>query len=44
VKLEGLSVAEAALVLGTTPGNVKTRTHRAAEALRRADARRQEVP
>jgi hypothetical protein len=27
-------------VLGTTPGNVKVRTHRAAEALRLADARR----
>ena len=40
VKLEGLSVAEAAQVLGTTPGNVGQRTHRAAEALRLADARR----
>jgi RNA polymerase sigma-70 factor (ECF subfamily) len=40
VKLEGLSVAVAADVLGTTPANVKIRTHRATEALRRADARR----
>jgi RNA polymerase sigma-70 factor (ECF subfamily) len=44
VKLDGLSVAEAAQVLGTTPGNVKVRTHRAAEALRRADARRRRSP
>jgi RNA polymerase sigma-70 factor (ECF subfamily) len=44
VKLEGLSVAEAAQVLGTTPSNVKVRIHRAAEALRQGDARRQEVP
>lgn len=44
VKLEGLSVAEAAQVLGTTPGNVKVRIHRAAEALRQADARRQGKP
>jgi RNA polymerase sigma-70 factor (ECF subfamily) len=44
VKLEGLSVIDAAQVLGTTPGNVKIRTHRAAQALRRADARRQETP
>ena len=44
VKLEGLSVADAAQVLGTTPGNVKVRTHRATEALRQADARRQRTP
>ncbi|HQR30830.1 MAG TPA: RNA polymerase sigma factor [Anaeromyxobacteraceae bacterium] len=44
VKLEGLSVADAAQVLGTTPGNVKIRTHRAVEALRLADARRQVIP
>ena len=43
VKLEGLSVIDAAQVLGTTPGNVKIRAHRAAQALRRADARRQET-
>lgn len=35
VKLEGLSVAEAAEVLGLTPGNVKVCAHRAAKALRR---------
>jgi RNA polymerase sigma-70 factor (ECF subfamily) len=35
VKLEGLSVADAAEVLGITPGNVKVRVHRAAKALRR---------
>jgi RNA polymerase sigma-70 factor (ECF subfamily) len=40
VKLEGRSVAEAAEALGISPGNVKVRTHRAAEALRQADARR----
>jgi RNA polymerase sigma-70 factor (ECF subfamily) len=44
VKLEGLSVAEAAEALGISPGNVKIRTHRAAEALRQADARRQGTP
>jgi RNA polymerase sigma-70 factor (ECF subfamily) len=44
VKLEGLSVAEAAQVLGITPGNVKVRIHRATEALRHADARRQGLP
>lgn len=36
VKLEGLSVAEAAEVLGITPGMVKIRTHRAKKALERA--------
>lgn len=35
VKLEGLSVAEAAEVLGITPGMVKIRTHRARVALER---------
>jgi RNA polymerase sigma-70 factor (ECF subfamily) len=40
VKLEGLSVADAAAVLGITEANVKVRVHRAAEALRTADARR----
>ena len=35
-KHEGLSVAEAAEVLGTTPAAVKLRAHRAYEALRRA--------
>jgi RNA polymerase sigma-70 factor (ECF subfamily) len=36
LKQEGLSVAEAAQVLGTTPAAVKLRAHRAYEALRRA--------
>jgi RNA polymerase sigma-70 factor (ECF subfamily) len=36
VKLEGLSVAQAAEVLGITPGMVKIRTHRARVALERA--------
>jgi len=36
VKLEGLSVAQAAEVLGITPGMVKVRTHRARVALERA--------
>jgi RNA polymerase sigma-70 factor (ECF subfamily) len=35
LKQEGLSVAEAAAVLGTTPTAVKLRAHRAYEALRR---------
>jgi len=35
VKLEGLSVAETAAVLGITPGMVKIRTHRAKLALQR---------
>ena len=40
VKFEGLSVAEAAEVLGITHGMVKIRTHRATAALREAVARR----
>ena len=40
VKFEELSVAEAAEVLGITPGMVKIRTHRATAALREAVARR----
>lgn len=36
LKLEGLSVAEAAAVAGVTPGNLKVRAHRAYEALRKA--------
>ncbi len=36
VKLEGLSVAQAAEVLGITPGMVKIRTHRAKLALERS--------
>lgn len=40
VKFEGLSVAEAAEVLGITRGMVKIRTHRATTALRAAIARR----
>ncbi|BDG01482.1 RNA polymerase sigma factor [Anaeromyxobacter oryzae] len=40
VKLEGLSVAEAAEVLGITRGMVKVRAHRATAALRKAVARR----
>jgi RNA polymerase sigma-70 factor (ECF subfamily) len=40
VKLEGLSVAESAEVLGITRGMVKIRTHRATAALRTAMARR----
>jgi RNA polymerase sigma factor (sigma-70 family) len=36
VKLEGLSVAQAAEVLGITPGMVKIRTYRARVALKRA--------
>lgn len=41
VKFEGLSVAEAAEVLGITQGMVKIRTHRATVALRQAMARLQ---
>jgi len=44
VKLDGLSVAEAAEALGLTPANVRVCTHRAAEALRQADAQRQRDP
>ena len=44
VKLEGLSIADAAGVLGITQANVKVRVHRAAEALRSADARRRRKP
>jgi RNA polymerase sigma factor (sigma-70 family) len=44
VKLEGLSIADAAAVLGITEANVKVRVHRAAEALRAADARRRREP
>ena len=40
VKFEGLSVAEAAAVLGVTRAMVKIRTHRATAALRAALARR----
>lgn len=40
VKLEGLSVAETAEVLGITRAMVKIRTHRAAVSLRKATARR----
>ena len=40
VKLEGLSVAEAAEVLGITRGMVKIRSHRATVALRETTARR----
>jgi RNA polymerase sigma factor (sigma-70 family) len=43
VKLEGLSVAEAADVLGITRGMVKIRTHRATAALRKAMATRLRV-
>ena len=44
VKLEGLSIADTAGVLGITQGNVKVRVHRAVEALRTADARRRRKP
>lgn len=44
VKFEGLSVAEAAEVLGITRGMVKIRTHRATAALRQAMARRLRDP
>jgi RNA polymerase sigma-70 factor (ECF subfamily) len=40
VKFEGLSVADAAEVLGITRGMVKARTHRATAALRKAMGRR----
>ena len=40
VKLEGLSVAQAAEVLGITPGMVKIRTYRARVALKRALSRK----
>lgn len=36
LKIEGLSVQDAAQVAGTTPGALKVRAHRAYEALRRA--------
>jgi len=36
LKVEGLSVAEAAAVVGISPGNLKVRAHRAYEALRKA--------
>lgn len=36
LKVEGLSVAEAASVAGVSPGNLKVRAHRGYEALRRA--------
>ena len=39
--VEGLSIAAAAEALGITPGMVKIRSHRAREALRQADARRE---
>ena len=44
VRLEGLSIADAAAVLGITQGNVKVRVHRAADALRSADLRRRRKP
>jgi RNA polymerase sigma-70 factor (ECF subfamily) len=44
VKLEGLSVAETAEVLGITRGMVKIRAHRATAALRAAMARRLRDP
>jgi RNA polymerase sigma-70 factor (ECF subfamily) len=43
VKLDGLSVAEAAEVLGITEGMVKIRTHRATVTLREADQGRGSV-
>jgi RNA polymerase sigma-70 factor (ECF subfamily) len=43
-RLDGLTVAEAAEVLGLTPANVKVCTFRAAEALRQADALHQRDP
>ncbi len=36
LKVEGLSVADAALIAGVTPGALKVRAHRGYEALRRA--------
>jgi RNA polymerase sigma-70 factor (ECF subfamily) len=35
VRIDGLSIAEAAVTLGTTAGTVKSRVHRACRALRR---------
>jgi RNA polymerase sigma-70 factor (ECF subfamily) len=43
VRLEGLSVAEAAAVVGTTPTAIKLRAHRAYEALRAAIAGQNKV-
>ncbi len=43
VKLEGLSIAESAQVLGITHGMVKIRAHRATVALRAAHQRRERV-
>lgn len=43
VKGEGMSLAEAAQVLGTTVGAVKLRAHRAYEALRRAFGGREDL-
>lgn len=43
VKLEGLSIAESAEVLGITQGMVKIRAHRATVALRAAHQRRERV-
>ncbi|HEU4385556.1 MAG TPA: RNA polymerase sigma factor [Anaeromyxobacteraceae bacterium] len=44
LKLEGLSVAESAEVLGITRGMVKIRAHRATVALRRAHLARERAP
>lgn len=44
LKVEGLSVAEAAEVLGITRGMVKVRAHRATVALRSAQGRRDRGP
>lgn len=44
VKIEGLSVAESAEVLGITHGMVKIRAHRATVALRTAHLAREQVP
>ncbi len=41
IKLEGLSVAECAEILGITPGMAKVRAHRATVALRAAHLRRE---
>ncbi|HXN32179.1 MAG TPA: RNA polymerase sigma factor [Polyangiaceae bacterium] len=43
LRFEGLSVAEAAVVLGTTPGAVKIRAFRAYEALRAAIEKSTEI-
>ncbi len=43
IKLDGLSVAECAEVLGITPGMAKIRAHRATVALREAHRRRERV-